>query len=770
MRIFALLIVINLVSICGYADEEEPVNPVRSPNFDTKSFSNADERLASDTETSNGVKYVDTLVGTLPWQGPVTVAGPERAEGHTYPGVCVPFGMTEWTPQTTTEDIPYWYHQSSIQGFRGTHYPSGAVMREYGSVTIMPLVGELHVLPSVRASKFAHERETAKPHYYAVMLADYGIEAEVTATTRAGFFKFAFPRTAESYILIDARRKGVYIEIFPDKSEVVGWNSEEGWGTAKNFAGYFVAKFDKPFSSYGTWYEKGINPDSLVEEGSGRLGAYVKYATDPAEVIKVKVGTSFISIEQARKNLNNEIPDWDFDATREKARKVWNRELGKIEIKGGTPDQKVIFYTALYHCLLLPRIFSEDNRHYSPFDGKVHDGVYYNDFSLWDTFRAEHPLLILIEPERVKDMIKALVQMSDEGGWMPKWPNPGYSNVMMGTHADSVIADAYIKGVQDFDVEKAYETMRKNAMLPAAGVYKAREGLADYKELGYVPVAKWSESVARTLEFAYDDYCVAQMAQSLGKETDYKLFRQRADNYKNVFDSATGLVRGRRMDGAWAAPFYQGISVWAGNSDLSVEIWKWNYTTFIPHDVQGLVNLMGGRKAFISKLDNFFKRGWYYVGDEFSQQAPYEFVYAGAPWKTQEWVREIMDKYYATGPAGLCGNDDCGQLSAWYIFSAMGFYPVCPGQPVYVIGSPLFKRVVIHLQNGKDFVVEAEEVSAENKYIQSATLNGKPLNKPWFDHSDLMDGGALILQMGPEPNKKWGSPTEVAPPSLTPVK
>lgn len=734
------------------------------------------------------VDCVNTTIGTI-------IGTIMRGGGNTYPGVCVPFGMTEWTPQTTTgagkvtwrRGCPYDYRDKAIQGFRGTHYPSGACMGEYGSVTLMPSTGDLLVDPKKRASKFSHDMEIATPYYYAVTLNDYEIRVEFTATTRSGFFRFTFPASESSSILIDVRStvlidkypSGGYIKIIPDENEIVGYNPQGGRSfPPQNFAGYFVAKFDKPLSSYGTWKGKAIHQGSLEQKSDQRVGAFANFSTQKGEVIKVKVGTSFISMEQARKNLNDEIPDWDFKHIKNQTRDIWNEELKKVEVKGGTEEQKVIFYTALYHSLLLPRVFYENGHYYSPFDGKVHEGVYYEDFSLWDTFRAEHPLLILIEPERNRDMIKSLVAMYEEGGWLPKWPNPGYSNVMIGTHADSVIADAYVKGITDFDAEKAYEAMYKNAMVSSQDFYEARGGVSHYKNFGYTPMDKKvmegricrrdgidrGSQVSRTLEFAYDDFCIAQMARALGKDDDYDLLMKRAGYYKNLFDPSTKFMRGKNSDGSWNKPFVP----WSGNGFTEGNAWQ--YTFFVPHDVQGLINLMGGREAFIHKLDTVFQNGQYEHENEPSHHLAYLYDYAGAPWKTQQRVREVMDELYRATPGGLCGNDDCGQMSAWYIFSAMGFYPVCPGTPYYAIGSPTFEKVVIHLGeywDNKSFTIIAKNNSPENKYIQSATLNSKPLNKPWIEHSDIVNGGTLVFEMGPEPDKGWGSSPEHAPPSMT---
>ncbi|MBC7328098.1 glycoside hydrolase family 92 protein [bacterium] len=690
------------------------------------------------------VEYVDTRIGS-------------GGDGRCFPGVTLPFGMTGWTPQTRREDLPYHYNDKKIQGFRGTHFPSGSCMGDYGCITVMPLVGELRTLPQERASNFQHEKEKAQPHYYSVVLDDYGIKTEITATTRCGFFRFTFPKSQNAYVLIDFPLGGGYIKVIPESQEIVGYNDYR-------FKGYFYAKFNKPFKEFGTFRGNEIKAGKNEEEGSG-AGVYIRFDSDPDEPVLLKIGTSFISLEQARKNLEKELPDWNFEKTVKEARDIWEKKLEKIEIEG-TDDEKKVFYTALYHCLVLPRIFNEDGYYMSPFDGKIHKGNYYEDYSLWDTYRAEHPLLVLIESEEDAKMIEGLIRIFEEGGWMPKWPNPRYTNVMIGTHADSVIADAYVKGVRGFDAKKAYQAMWKDAMVPGgetpAGYYEAREGIEYYKELGYCPVDKVGEAVSNTLEGAYNDFCVAQMAKSLGRMQEYKYFLERSLNYRNVFDPETGFMRGRYSNGAWVEG--KDPNVWY---PWFTEANAWIYTWYVPHDVQGLINLIGGREKFVEMLDRFFREGHFDPGNEPSMQAPFMFDYAGAPWKTQEWIRYTMENLFKPTPDGIPGNDDCGQMSAWYIFSALGFYPVCPGQPTYEVGSPMVKRAVVHLSNGKDLLIIANNVSKENKFIQRAELNGKPLNRPFIWHHEIANGGKIEFWMGAQPNKRWGADPKLAPPSIT---
>lgn len=707
-------------------------------------------------EKSN-IDFVNTLIGTKPWSGKIQLAGPELAEGHTYPGVGPPFAMTEWTPQTTTGAIPYWYEEgekAKIQGFRASHYPSGAVMAEYGSLTVFPATGKPEVDPEKRASWFDHATEIAKPYFYSVFLHDYQIEAKLTATSRVGFLKFKFPESDSSFILIDFFKDGGIIQIDSENKEIYGYSLAKGLGTPDNFACYFVAQFEKEFD--------GSKIIRYKDEDKTKA-AWVGFKTKKDELIKVKTGTSFISIEQARNNLSNEIPGWDFDKTKKQTKAAWSKELKKIQVEGGSKADKTIFYTSLYHALLLPREFSEQGKYYSPFDGEIHEGVSFTDYSLWDTYRAEHPLLLFLVPDKVNLMISSLLNSYDEGGWIPKWPNPGYSNVMMGTHADALITDAFVKGVRDYDVNKAYEAMIKNANKPGTGLYAARVGIKDYDYYGFVPGDKYGESVARTLEFAYDDFCIAQMAKALNKENDYRKYIKRANYYKNVLDPQTKNVRGKSSNGAWMDVDDKSISVWAGYTNQSLEIYKWNHTFLAPHDVDGLIKFFGGNEGFINALDTLFHKEYYYVGDEFSMHAPYLYNYAGAAWKTQRLVREILNDYFTEKPDGLCGNDDCGQLSSWYVFGAIGFYPVAPGDDYYTIGSPLFEKITMKLPNRKTFIVTTENNSPENVYIQSATLNNMEFKKSFITHNQIMEGGNLHFVMGDRPNKKWGTGKDDVP-------
>lgn len=496
--------------------------------------------------------------------------------------------------------------------------------------------------------------------------------------------------------------------------------------------------------------------EQMAWNGSAAAALQLSFQTMDSEVVEMKVGTSFISMEQARKNLEMEIGQKSFDEIVKEGKAEWEREINRIQVET-SEENKAIFYTAMQRTALTPRKFTEDGRHFSAFNGKVMPGIMYTDYSIWDTFRALHPLLVILHPEKVNDMITGLLNSYDEGGWIPKWPSPGYTNTMTGTHGDAIIADAYVKGVRGYDTEKAFEAMMKNATTESTDAYAARVGILDYIKLGYVPTDRYRESCIRTMEFAYDDWCIAQVAKDMGKMDIYDTLMARSKYYRNVLDPETKFIRGRNADGTWRDPKDQAVSTWARGTDRDRETYYRNITFFVPHDVPGLIDFLGGEKELEDQLDYFFANDFYYVGDEFSMHAPYLYNYTGSPWKTQKTIRELIKNNFKATLGGLPGNEDCGQLSAWYIFGAMGFYPVCPGLPIYQIGSPTLDKSVIDLGNGKKFTVTARNNSEENVYIQSASLNGKAYNQCWISHENIMNGGTLTLVMGPDPNPDWGT-------------
>jgi predicted alpha-1,2-mannosidase len=712
------------------------------------------------------------------------------SNGNTYPSIALPFGMTSWTPQTAEEHWIYTYKADSLQGLRATHQPSPWIA-DYGNFSVMPVTGNLRVGAKDRASKFNHEKEKALPYYYRVELDRYHVTAELTPTMRCSYIRFTFPRTDSAYVLIDAHPAGAFVNILPEENKVVGYTRSNSGGAPDNFACYFVALFDKGFISHGTWSASNIQPGSNEKKGE-HVGAFVQFKTDESEVVQLKIGTSFISIEQAEKNLKQEIGKKEFNEIKHQAQNLWNKELNKIQIEGATEEQNIIFYSAFYRCLLFPRVWYEfdgngEPYHFSPYDGKVYPGFMYTDTGFWDTYRAVFPFFTILYPQRDIEIIQSLLNAYDEGGWLPKWMSPGYRDAMIGTHTASVIVDAYFKGIRDFDVNKAYEAMWKDAMVKSEQGGRGRLGIEYYKTLGYIPTDKIKEATSRTLEFAYDDFCVAQMAKALGKEKDYEIFIERAKNYRNVYDETTSFMRGRNRDGSWLEPFNP--IEWGGTY---TEGCAWQYSWSVQHDVQGLINLMGGRKIFSKKLDALFstpshfvdvgsyKRiihemtemvladmGQYAHGNEPVHHVIYLYNYAGQPWKAQKWARRVMEELYGPGPDGYCGDEDNGQMSAWYIFSVLGFYPVCPGEPFYAIGSPLFKKTTLYLPNARTFIIEATDNSKSNRFIQSAKLNGENFSKTWISHSTIINGGKLEFIMGPQPNKNWGSGIGDAPFSLT---
>lgn len=750
-------------------------------------------------ETTNYNDYVNPFVGT-------------DYHGHTFPGAALPGGMVQLSPDTGTEgwdwSSGYHYSDSSLLGFSHLHR-SGMGAGDWGDVLLIPTTGDLKVMPGSKEnpdegyrSRFSHKEEMASPGFYSVNLKDYGVKAELTVSDRAGYHRYTFPESEEAHIILDAGhgirenyRMGSEVKILSD-TEIVGHRKSHGFVKHKDV--YFYAKFSKPFKSSGTWKDDIIMENSTENAGK-YIGAFVNYETSENETIEVKVGISYTSIEQARLNLDTEIPGWNFDEVKNNATNKWNTVLSKIEVQlpEETPpevnrQELTTFYTALYHSLLFPATYSDVDGKYTGIDKKVYTAnnfTYLSDFSLWDTYRAQMPLLTLIDPERSLNSICTMLAQYEQGGWLPTPQQFGnsYTNDMIGDHPVAAILDAFKKGISDFDIEKAYEAVRKNAMEvpPADHPSRGRVGLEYYKEYGYIPYNKLRESVSRTLEYAYNDWCMAQFAKELGKGEDYEYFLERAASYQNIIDTSTGFARPKDDKGNWLSPFNPTF-VGHGNDRHYTEANAWQYTWFVPHDMQGLIDLLGGKNKFLAKLDSLFTIssevqetvsdvtgliGQYAHGNEPSHHTLYLYNYAGMPWKTQSLARKVMDELYHDGPDGLCGNEDMGQMSAWYVLSALGFYPVAPGQNVYVIGSPIFERVILHLDNNyydaEKLVIETSGNSLENKYIQSATLNGNVFDRPWFSHNEIKNGATLVFEMGPTPEINWGSRAEDAPPSMT---
>jgi predicted alpha-1,2-mannosidase len=706
-----------------------------------------------------GYRLVDMRIGTA-------------HEGQTVPFVSPPFAMTNWTPQTQATEkkciAPYYDKDTTISGIRGSHWMSGSCVQDYGSVTLMPVTGPVGDLTAEgRESKFSHADEVMEPAYYSVKLARYGgTRAEVTGTLRAGILRFTYPAGEQGTVVIEPNVKlhEGFIEIRTDGT-IAGYNPVrriyQGAGQLAGFSGYFVVKFERKAVASGTWCGAKTVAGSVKQEGGcPRMGAYVTFAASKQPLV-VKVGTSMTSLAEAEKNLNAELPGWDFAGTRAATEAAWKAVLGKISIEGGTLDQRKTFYTALYHATLAPRLVSDVDGTYNGFanEGKLHhiDGSYYDDFSLWDTFRAVHPLMTILDPRREEEMVQSLVLKGQQGGFLsifPAWNS--YTSEMVGDHDSAVMADAMAKGLTHFDMQEAYRLVRQNAMVtPPYADYKegkGRRALDSYIKYGYVPLEDpvadafhKAEQVSRTLEYAYDDSQVAIMADHLGKADDAAFFRKRSESWRNVLDPETGFARGRHQDGSWATPFDPAVAY-----PYITEGIPWQYTFFVPQNVPGLIDAVGGREKFVAKLDGLFDRKLYDQGNEPSHAIAFLYDAAGAPWKTQQRIRAVMAEYNSSVD-GLPGNDDDGQMSAWYVLSAMGFYPVCPGVPEYWIGSPIFDRVTLHLTGGKEFSVVAKHQSEANRYIQSSRLNGHPLGGFKLRHEDLVRGGELVFEMGPEP-------------------
>jgi predicted alpha-1,2-mannosidase len=715
-----------------------------------------------------------SLCAQEPFQAVQLISGTSNF-GQTAPMVGMPFAMTHWVPETRANQnkcvAPYYFDDKKITGFRGTHWLSGGCGSEYGSFTIMPATGHRFVSPNARASAFRHETESMNPAYYSVMLDRYNTKVEITGGLRAGMMQITFPAGEAGRILIEPNSQGNegYIEVHREKREIVGYNPAHrffiGQGLPAGFNGYFVVRFSSPIKTSGTWCGTEIDELAQVQNGGcDRLGGYAEFAASSTSLL-IKIGTSFTSLEEAARNLDDEVAGWDFRVLEKKTEDAWKARLNQIEIEGGSPEQRSVFYTALYHSLLVPRITNNADGTYNGFaaEGKIHtikDGNYFDDFSMWDTFRALHPLLTILDPVLEQEMVRSLIAKGEQGGYLPIFPLVNnYTSAMVGDHCVSVIADAYAKGLRNFDTHKAYALMLQNAtQTPPEEQYKlglGRRALPSYLKYGYIPLEDQvldayhhREQVSRTLEYAYDDFADAQMAKDLGTPKEYAMLMSRSENWRNVFDVKTGFVRGRNEDGTWIEPFDP-----TKPAPYVTEEVPYVATFFVPQNVPGLIDAMGGREKFIASLDRLFVEKYYDHGNEPSHHIAYLYDYAGAAYKTQHQIRSILTSEYHTGAAGLSGNDDAGQMSAWYIFSALGFYPVTPGVPSYTIGTPLFSKATIHLPNGRTFTIVANHESAVNEYIQAADLNGHPLNGFLLSHSEIAKGGTLTFEMGPSPKQ-----------------
>jgi len=732
-------------------------------------------------ESVKWVKYVNPLIGTAPSK---TVSALEHGHqkeknAQVVPYVTAPFGMTNWTPQTKPTETkchaPYYYTDSIIQGFRGSHWLSGSCVQDYGSMTLMPISGALKCLPAVRGSKFTHNRELSTPYIYKVHLDDYAIQAEMTATKRSALFKFIYEKKGNAHIIINPNSgegQG-FIKILPETNEIMGYNPVhriyQGWGKPAGFSGYFVVQFDRDIKTFGVYQGDKVFKGTHQIANKKDLGAYVSFTVQKNEEVYVRVGTSFTSIEHARKNLNAETNHIDFNKAKDHLKAAWEKLLAKVQVESRNEADKIKFYTALYHCFLQPRIFNDIDGSYVSFaDGKKvlksGDKDYFVDFSMWDTYRALHPLFNILIPKTNAAMMHSLLLKAKQGGWLPIFPCwNSYTAAMIGDHVMATIADAYIKEVIDLS-DNQYNYLLKNAFEFPKTYEEYKEGkgrraLKSYLKYSYIPLedsVKESfhkkEQVSRTLEYAFDDYALSRIALKKGDIKHAKLLKQRAMNYKKVYSPMDSCVRGRFADGSFTDDFDKYT-----RKSYITEGTPYQYTWYVPQDVKGLIDLMGGEKAFNANLDHFHAAGQYWHGNEPGHQIPFLYNYSGQPWKTQAWVSEIMTKEYGVGPGGLSGNDDAGQMSAWYAFAAMGFYPVCPSMPEYAISGPHFDKITLQLENGKKFVIEAEGLSKANHYIQSLKMNGKEISEPVLNHFDMVNGGTLKFEMGKIPNKKWGS-------------
>ena len=734
------------------------------------------------------VDYVSTLVGT---QSSYAIS-----TGNTYPAVCMPWGMNFWTPQTGKmgDGWTYTYTADKLRGFKQTHQPSPWI-NDYGQFTIMPETGEAPIFDEEkRASWFSHKAEVATPYYYRAYLADYDVVTELAPTERAAIMRITFP-DSKSYVVVDAFDKGSYVKIMPKERMIVGYTTKNSGGVPQNFKNYFVMKFDKDFTYTAAVADGHINTANVKAE-CNHAGGIVGFKTSRGEQVNVRIASSFISEEQALENLK-ELGSDSFDKVKARGRNTWNDVLGRIEVKSDDIDHLRTFYSCLYRSVLFPRSFYEKNAkgeivHYSPYNGEVLPGYMFTDTGFWDTFRCLFPLLNVMYPSMNEKMQAGLVNAYKESGFLPEWASPGHRGCMVGNNSASIVADAYLCGLKNYDAETLWQAVVHGAGAVHPTVSSTgRLGYEYYNKLGYVPYdVKINENVARTLEYAYDDWCIYEFGKALGKsKKELEPFRKRAFNYRNVFDSESKLMRGRLKNGKFQSPFSPlkwGDAFTEGNA--------WHYTWSVFHDPAGLIQLMGGKQTFNNMLDSVFNvpplfddsyygsviheiremqimnMGNYAHGNQPVQHMIYLYGYSGEPWKTQYWIRQTMQRMYNANPDGYCGDEDNGQTSAWYVFSAMGFYPVCPGAGEYVLGAPYFDEMTLHLENGRTVSIKANGNTDDNCYVNSLTLNGKPYSKNYIKRSDLMQGAQFVYNMSAKPNYSRGTAESDAPYSFSKTK
>lgn len=727
------------------------------------------------------VQYVNTLQGTNSTY--------ELSWGNTYPTTAVPYPMNSWSPQTgkNGDGWKYQYSATTIRGFQPTHQCSPWV-GDYGVFSLMP-VPELVVDESKRATPFSHDKEIAKPHYYKVTL-ENGITTEFSPTTRSAHFRFSFPAKGDAFLVLDGYTKTSQVQIDVANHRITGY-VHNGAFSPKTHKNYFIIQFDKPFVSYGTWENRKntIQKNNLSREGEG-IGAYVQFAK--GSKVQAKVSTSYISPEQAEVTMTRELGKHSsVEVTKQAAADVWNQLLNRVLVEGGTEEDMKTFYSCMFRANLFSHKFYEEKEdgspyYYSPYDEKIHDGYMFTDNGFWDTFRSQFPLTNILHPTMQGQYMQALLDAQEQCGWLPSWSFPSETGGMVGNHSISLLTDAWVKGIRTFDPEKALKAYAHEAMNKGPwGGANGRVRWKDYYQLGYIPYPESMGSTAQTLEYCYDDFCAYQLAKMTGNKFYEEVFARQIYNYKNVYDPSVGFMRGRKLDGSWADfdAFEWGGPYCEGNA------WHYNWSVF--HDVQGVIDLTGGDERFVAKIDSVFalpgivkygtygtkihemlemelaKMGQYAQGNQPIQHMIYLYSYAGQPWKTQYWIRQVMDRLYNSSENGYPGDEDQGGMSSWYVLSALGIYSVCPGTDEYVLGSPKFRKATITMEDGKKFVIEAKGNSKDNVYIQNATLNGKRHTRNYIHYSDILNGGVLELQMGNQPEKTRGTAKEDRPFSLS---
>ena len=729
------------------------------------------------------VDYVNPLMGT---DSKISLSN-----GNTYPAIALPWGMNFWMPQTGKmgDGWAYTYASDKIRGFKQTHQPSPWI-NDYGQFSIMPMTKQLKIDQDSRASWFSHKAEKATPYYYSVYLSEYDMTTEIAPTERCAYFRFTFPETSDAYVVVDAFDRGSYVKVIPEENKIVGYTTRNSGGVPQNFKNYFVIEFDKPFTFNKVWADYHL-VETHLELQSNHVGAAIGFSTKKGEQVHAKVASSFISPEQAELNLK-ELGTDNIEQIAAKGRKVWNDVLGRIEVKDDDIDHLRAFYSCLYRSVLFPRSFYEIDAkgqvmHYSPYNGEVRPGYMFTDTGFWDTFRCLFPFLNLMYPSMNQKMQEGLVNTYKESGFLPEWASPGHRDCMVGNNSASVVADAYIKGLRGYDIETLWEALKHGANAHLRGTASGRLGYESYNQLGYVANnIGIGQNVARTLEYAYNDWAIYTLGKKLGKpESEIDIYKKHALNYKNVYHPERKLMVGKDNKGVFN-PNFDAVD-WSGEF-CEGNSWHWSFCVF--HDPQGLINLMGGKKEFNAMMDSVFvipgklgmesrsmihemremqvmNMGQYAHGNQPIQHMVYLYNYSSEPWKAQYWIREIMNKLYTAGPDGYCGDEDNGQTSAWYVFSALGFYPVCPGTDEYIIGTPLFKSAKLHLENGKTITIKADNNQLDNRYIKEMKVNGKSQTRNFLTHDQLIKGANIQFQMSPVPNKQRGTTEKDVPYSLS---